>query len=515
MRLAKLSDRMFQLKEVKSFLQPFDKSYVIKVTSSLLSSTYNEEYQKALNLVQVVPGVYTSILLFCNGSEESFNREDLQHLIVMLSSLDLDKVEKETFQEFQSDLLRVNRFFEYAPYAIARLNIIFHIVREKNNKFSFEMITGIKVSELILLLWGSHAVSIKGDSLPIINPKTFFSRINFSSERVEHLLKTFKKNFSVTLDEATKKTKAKIESSGSGWIPSYTVFEEFPFVEIDGSFLLSSTNFVVNDITSLGAKLFISSFADNPQNEASKIYGSAFEDYICSLYRNMLKGHVREPAYGNNDKAKGVDLVYVKNGQPLVFLEIHKATFYKSVIHNFTSDSYEAFLQTRILSKLEQIFNWLKSHQFQFNGIDVLKNIENCQFIVCVAGSVPIIDLDEPSAILVSLVNDLLIKMELNFTISFKNLHILGPYEIETLLGICEHKKLSPSVILNQYKNYHKKTAQLILKNGEMIVRHSFISWLMETYDHKKYKNTELMKSYHEVMSELTAMMQIDTGSRK
>lgn len=489
---------MHTLEELKDFLKKFDKQAALQEVSSILTYLYSEEYQNYLNYIQVTAKVCNSILLYANGKDREFKLEDFKHLVVMTSSLNLEKYKNENSEDHISKIiLSHSNSFEDVSYAMGRSWYVFNWIQCNQGQLSFTAVTSINLEDLLLTFYGTYALGAKGKHRPIYDPRVFFQNATHTPEEIDQITKIVDKDFSISIEDATEDLKKRNIKNGTELDDVYCPFQSKPFLKIDGTYLLLIPHLGTNELMSISAFLFVNSFSTKHKNDASKYFGEGFEDYVSHLFEDVIAGLEREPSYFNQNN-KGVDLVYIKKGKVPLLIEVHKAVIYKSLIHDYTIEKYEAFLRERVIPKFEQTFKWLKSHSYNYNGINLLKKeLRRVQFVVCLSQGLPLQQLDKHSLLLLALINESWKKITgFKKKLTLKNIYVLGSYEVEQLLAVSKASNIHPSKILREYKVYHSSRRQVV-GNARLglDLRDDFNSWLSSNYDCKKNKN-QLVISY-------------------
>lgn len=456
-QIRSLSKESFEDKDLKAFLGPFERDTTLKVLSSIFTIKYSESYSDYVNWIQVIPGIVNSVLIFCRGSDRTFSSKDFGTLAVMISAYD-DKIEDSlgTLTGIYRSYIRVNRHCEYGHYVQGRLKIIFDRIKEDSDT-SFADIVGVQLEDIFIPVWGTFSLGGKGEYLPLIG-KNFFKNLKLSPTEMDNVLDVIETHLST--DYSSAKTKA--YSSEKTVNVSSSIFEIKPFLKIGDEYLLIAPHFVMNDLVSICANLFISKYSSRLQNDASKVYGDAFERYIQNLLLQTMPDGELEPAYGNNPDAKGVDFVFIKKNQVPLLVEIHKAVIYRSLFEKFDINKYDEFLKARVIPKLRQSFNWLKSHKMQYKDVDLRGYLRSFRFVICLSASVPLLNFDEPLELLLKLANN---EWEKVFgepgNLTMFNIFILGCYDIELISTVARLKQRTFVSLLYEYRRYYINHGQL------------------------------------------------------
>lgn len=489
MKIISLTKESVSDEDLKTFLEPYDKYTTLKILSSIFTIKYADQYSLYVNWIQVIPGIVNSVLVFCNGKNTTFSNNEFEKLAVMISAYD-DQMDNSVggLSGVYKSFLRVNRHCEYSKYVQGRLEILFDMI-SKVPGMSFSDVANIQLEDIFLPVWGTFALGGKGQFLPLIG-KNFFQDIKIPQDDIERIVKVIESSLSVDIGSAYKRALTNKNTINV----STSAFEIKPFLKLGDEYLLIAPHFVMNDLVSICASLYITKFETNPQNRASSIYGEIFEKYIQRLLSLVMPAGELEPPYGNNPNAKGVDFVFIQKHQTPLFVEIHKAVVYRSLFEDFDIEKYELFFKSRLIPKFRQTINWLKSHNLKFNDINLKEYIKSFRFVVCLSSSVPLLNFTEPSNLLLKLFND---EWEDVFgekgSFTLFNVYVLGSFDIELLTTVTMLKKRTFVSLLYEYRQYYFKHGQLKRFCSGIEVREDITAWVQEHFNSKCFANNELL----------------------
>lgn len=512
MKILSLSRESIDDADLNKFLNNFDKESTLKVLSSIFTTKFADEYSDYVNWIQIVPGVVNSVLVFCNGKDTSFSYHHFERLAVMISAYD-DKLDNSigSLEGVYKSFMRVNRHCEYGNYVQGRLKIIFDHIKS-NSGISFQDMVGIKLEDIFIPVWGSFALGGKGQNLPLIG-KNFFINLKIPQSEIDKILDVIENKLSTDLSSAKAKAFTKLKTIKI----SSSIFEVKPFLKIGQEYLLVAPHFVMNDLISICASLFISGYNSNPQNDASKFYGEAFEKYVQSLLLQTMPDADIEPSYGNNPDAKGVDFVFIKKNKTPLLVEIHKAVIHRSLFEDFELSNYESFLKTRIIPKVKQTFKWLQSHNLNFNDVDLNGYKKSFRFVICLSASLPLLNFNEPADLLLKLIND---EWENVFNspgdFTMYNIFVLGCYDVELISTVARLRKRTFVSLLYQYRNYYFKHTQLRKAFGGIEVRQDFTAWIQDQFNSICFSNENLISASDQIFADfMERSFGLDKGSYK
>lgn len=505
MEVKRLSDREYSLDEIQQFLKKKDKEYCFRVLSALLNQLYHDNYQGYINIAQMVPSIVNSFLLFSNGSEKNFEELEMNLLIVMLSSLDSESSEVTGKKSVYSSYIKVLRNVEYPMFVLGRVSYIFNWIEEEKPELSFERVSGVSLESIFLIFWGAFAVNDNGNKLTAIDLNNFFSLMKISDIEKEKLISALDQDFSISLESATAKLKEHLNLKSKKFEASYNVFEEMPFLKIQNLYLLIAPHLAINNLMYLCIKFYITKYSNSPNNLASSIAGQAFEEYCRELVKIRFKNFISEPVYKNRPNDKGPDVVIAQKNKIPVIFEFHKATIYKSLVHDYRDHVFSDFLSAKVVKKFQQIFNWLKSHDYHFQNVDFLKEFHRIQFIVVIAEPLPLSSFDETHALLLNLINEKWVDIsgQSELLIKDKNIYVLGAIELETLIGSCDFKNTHVPLKLFDFKKYIKLIPDIKIMGTQIQIRSSFEPWVMDGVKYQDINLTPNKKSVEKIFKQM------------
>lgn len=489
MKIKKASNKSYTLKDIEKLLAPKDKEYCFRILSVVLTINYNEDYQRYANQVQLIPAVINSFLLYANGAETDVSQEEFDKLLMMLTSLDVERSTLTGKAIIYQSYLKVLRNVESVPFVLGRIGYIFDWLKEHKSKLEFKEVTNVNLEDFLLIFWGAFSMNDSGKKLAIIDPRSFFSSMKSTPEEIDFIVKNIEENFSITIDDAVMDIHKRIKDKNKVFDSFYTSLADKPFLKVGDVYLLVVPHFAINNLISICSRFFISQYSQSDNNVASTYYGQAFEAYCNSLIQSCIKGLELEPHYNNKPNEKGPDAILIKkNSIPIIF-EYHKTTVYQSVFHDFSMKGYEDFLKEKVIKKFEQIFKWMRSYDYKYNSVNLWDELNRIQLVVVIAQPLPLTCFEDIQNLILERINEkwMEITEQTSKLLSFKNIYILGVNELELLVGSCNLKKEHLPLKLFEYKKYLKKTPDLKASSisSEMILRDEFTPWLMQDVDYK------------------------------
>lgn len=500
MKIVTSSNRTFEIEEVNKLLHEFEFEATILNISRMCANAYAKDYSHFLNLIQLIPGCLNSVGMFCKGMRRDFSPEHFDLLCAMTGSLNIHTPgSRGPIDEMFKVSIRAFRQSENVHFVFGRLVYVFDWIKKNNPALSFNMVVGVRLEDFLVVFFGAYALGTSG-VLSAYDPNHLFKDSNFSPERIVAITEVIEKEVSISLAEFRQKTLDYLVEHSKVFEDTYTAFEDKPFLRINGIFVLVAPHFGVNEMVSVAARLYTAKYSSEKQNDASQAYGFGFEDYICTLLESVLAPHsVRDPFYKGTTN-KGVDMVRVVDALPPLIVEIQKAVVYRSVNHSFSINNFENFIKKEIVKKFNQMFSWLSSHQMNYNEVDLTERVHDIKFVLCMSQSVPLLEFDEPSKKFIEWINECWQKRFPGMpTLKQRNLFVLGAYETELMVGVAEGTGQDVWEILNGYVTYRDSYPDAwleVFNRGEKVIhtRKSFLSWLMDNYDCKRYRPSLTMK---------------------
>lgn len=486
MELKTMANRVYSLDELKEFLKGYDREALLLSLSGLHASLYQQNPRQYHNLSQVMPGICNAILMFANGANKSIDVTIFETLNVIVSSLELEEFYSETYQaHIDKRLFRLSNGHEFLHHVHFRVWWMFEWISRNFPEFEFSKICRVKLEDIFYITFGACAQGVRGD-IPAFVPSSFFKGTKLSTDEVAKIVEVFHSHFTITIEKAKQETLSTLPSSKT-FNDIYSVFEEKPFIEVQNAYLLLLPHKIANDFMSACSSLYVKSYSPKTNNPACDVMGKAFEEYVKQLLSKVVEGLDFEPKYKNEENEKGVDILLLKKRKIPLFVEIAKQTLFKSLMKDFSTAKYEEFLKDRIIPKFRQTFSWLKSHDYEFNGVNVLKELSRSQFILVIAEKLPLMNFDSSAQTLLSLINECW--KEVTGTegqFKRKNIYVLGVHEIERLVSVSIQSKTHPSLLLFEYSRYVSLTREFTKNTDSISVRQDFLSWLIEEYEGKR-----------------------------
>lgn len=515
MRLRAISNKTYSLDHVKNLIKDYEKKSLLIAIARLNAIQYDEDPDQYHNTSQLIPGMCNAALLFAEGQCTHIEFQVFEQLAIMISSLDLPELQDETYKtHIDKKMFQLTNQYDYLPHVHGRVWKIFSWVNKHYPHLEFEKVTSVGIEELLFITFGASSVVRSGND-PFFDPNFFFKETNYHQTDIDRVVTAIDKHFTLTIDEAFKITKEYI-CAGKEFNDVFSVFEEKPFLNVSGRYYLMVPHRVINDFMSICSSLLTRSFSPEPNNAASTALGKGFETYVQDLTTKVLKKPDFEPSYPN--KQKGVDIVYVKKGKIPLFVEISKTTLFKSLVRDYSELGYEEFLQKRVVNKFEQIFKWMKAHNFNYNGIDLISEINRTQFVLCLAQSLPLLNFDQQSELLLRLLNESWRKITgVNVTLKRKNFYILGVHEYERMISISRMTRVHPSLILFQYSKYLSSTKEFAIhaddEGKSIVVRSGFLAWLGSKYENDDKSERDYLDYDDDLMKALKFKFQNDSNT--
>ena len=476
MRIVAASNSECSVKEISELLNPFSLEHSLIALSKILSYTAANDIEKYLPIKALLPAVCNALGLFCKGDSKEFGAEEFNKLLGMCGSVDYGS---NLQVEILKSLLRNSRHHEDPIPVIGRVNYLFDWIEKNGPNLSFENLTGISLEAVIYVIWGTYSQGgIRG--YPVYDPKFFFSKTSYDLEKVLKVT-SFIDNLSVTASDYSEFCGTYSSERGKEIEEMYTLFEDKPFLKLEDKYLLVVPHFVINELVSLVSKTYAASISTSKSNPATTILGQAFESYVLELIKECSSKRLQihlEPLYLNKID-KGPDIVVIQKGRNPLIIEINKRVFHKTVIYDFSPERFLQYFTEAILNKFEQIIKWLHSHNMNYNGCNLEENFKNMQLVVCMAQSIPLLNIKTVDEMCLNEINKVWKKYFPNLKkLKTKNFYILGVQEFEHLADHCLRKRIDISSVLFQYKRYYSKTGDYFLVNNQLHLRQSFIGWL-------------------------------------
>lgn len=490
MKVQTLTNRTYELADVSALLASKNKEFCFRILSAFLFHLNNEDYQKYVNFVQFIPALINSFLLYANGEERDISEEEFNQLVVMISSLDVESSSLNGTALIYQSYLKVLRNIEHTPLVLGRIGYIFNWLKENKDQLEFKEVTKLELEDVMLVFWGAFSLNDSGNGVPLIDPNIFFSTMKLDAQEIEFLVKNIDESFSIDLKNATDILKNRLIDKNKQFDSYFTSFEDKPFLKINNSYLLLAPHFAINNLISICSKFFIEQYSPKVNNEASTFYGHAFESYCSELLTSTLRNLEFEPIYKNAPNEKGPDAIFIKKGKIPILFEFHKSTVYKSLYYDFSLSDYKEFLQKKVIKKFEQMFKWIKSHDYKYNSVDLLAELNRIQFVLVIAQPLPLTCFDEIQNIILELLNDKWIEVtgQSSKLLKFKNIYVLGICELEVLVGLSNLKNEHLPLKLFEYKRYLKSNPDVRQESYAFELRQEFESWLMEDVSYQDLK---------------------------
>ncbi len=502
--------------ELKSILSSYKKEFLLERISEYLFYVFERDIQNSLNHIQITPGIFNSILLYCDGKKDIISDQEFDFILnEIISNFKYGK--HDNSESIKSSFLptlhmRIFRHGEEVILIIARMKRIFKLIEKEDKEMSFEKIIGIPLEKIVLLLttfYYREPGEVQGSDFFL----RLIEEIGFSDLERKCFDEIINNDLSIrseNLEEEITELRKHCEKENTFTFEQYTIFESKPFLEIGDKSITTSPHYILNSMADLLTKLYINHYSPKKNNKATQILGKVFEDYIIGLLRTHLKGFIREPSFPENEGNKGVDLVRVKKNKIPLFLEICKAVTHQRLIKNYSEERYEEFCEDKIIPKFKQIFNWINKHKFKFNGVDLEKELKRIQFIVCLIKTPPIIYLDRNFNILMEMLNKkwkAITGMECSLRDA--NIYVFSSEELELALGFAKKRRMPLEKIFFQFKK-HMRNAHHVLRSPERpkMKNSSFKAWLYEKYGKGLSRPDviplELKKEFDEIFPRLT-----------